>query len=335
MSGVIVVSIHKNVSELISYSNTKRHRKTEEEIRRTARLYDFKKTNRFSKDLHYVFECVYSNYVRVLSNYLFVRLGTNMKLNLESIGQMTYLDYVMNTSVDTVTAVFNLAPMKGSCLLNIKNDFAFMCIDNICGGSFENNPLTRDFTAIEKQLLKIVANFFIEPQQSCWNEFLTVEPSLKALEFNPLVIQLTSDNESVLVVDITIEVGGQEYPVKLAFPYVSLENIVDQLVIHNNRDQIALDPDEHSTSVIKSHIIQSDVDINVVLGQKNVPLAYISNLKVGDVISLDCKFNDLLPLQIEGKTHFYVQPGMNKNKLAVQVVEIENLEIEEGVNRHE
>ncbi|MGL4373947.1 MAG: FliM/FliN family flagellar motor switch protein, partial [Turicibacter sp.] len=158
---------------------------------------------------------------------------------------------------------------------------------------------------------------------------------LKALEFNPLVIQLTSDNESVLVVDITIEVGGQEYPVKLAFPYVSLENIVDQLVIHNNRDQIALDPDENSTSIIKSHIIQSDVEIDVVLGQKNVPLAYVSNLKVGDVISLDCKFNDLLPLQIEGKTHFYVQPGMNKNKLAVQVVEIESLEIEEGVNRHE
>ncbi|HAX73332.1 MAG TPA: hypothetical protein DCY20_07395 [Firmicutes bacterium] len=323
-------------NERLLYSNLhKGRRRTESEIQRLARPYDFKKTNRFSKDLMYVFESVYGNYVRVLSNYLFVRLGTNMRLHLESITQTTYLDFVMNVPSDTVMSVFTLAPMKGSFLFTFGNDFAFMCIDNICGGSFDNKPLLREFTAIEKHLLRIVAGFFIEPQKTCWQEFLEVEPTLKSLEFNPLVVQLASDNESVLVIDMNIEVIDNYYPIKLVFPYISLDNMTDQLIVHNNQDEVALAPDKKSMTMLEKHLVKTDVDLKVVLGETNVPLSTVNNLKVDDVIKLNTEVGELLPLKIEDKTHFLVQPGIHNNKLSVQVVTVEKDDEEKEVLNYE
>lgn len=312
-------------SQIVSYNRSKHERRSDAELKSLAVSYDFKKTNRFPKESMYILESVYSNYARLLTNTLSTRLGSQINVQIESIAQMKYIDYTLQNLNDGVTSIFTMDPLQGAFFLNIHNSLAFMCIDSICGGSIDYTPINREYTEIEKKLLSILIGYFLDPLKKSWQDYMKLSPTFKSLEFNLFNLQYIGDDESIAAVDITIQVGEKNYyPISYILPYRSMESILENFSKIINPDQQTISSTKESMSSIEHQLKSSEIEMKVILGKTDLEISKISQLKVGEIISLNSKVNDLLPLVTEDSTYFYVQPGMYNNKLAVQVVEILN-----------
>lgn len=318
-------------SQMMTINRRKFLRRSEAELQRLAKSYDFKKTNRFPKESITILENIYSTYVRTLTNTLSARLGAPVKMHIESISQMKYLDYMMQNEEGMVTSIFTMEPIQGSFFLNVSSPLAFMCIDSICGGSLGTHSFQRDFTEIEKKLLTILVGYLLEPLTKSWSDYASITPMLKSLEFNLFNMQYVTDDESVVVVDIMVEViDGHYYPLNFILPYRSMEGLLEKFVKLVTPDQHMVEPNQESMTLLETQLKNSQIEMEVLLGKTALPVSKINQLKVGEVIKLNSKVSDLLPIMTEEQIHFYVQPGMHSNKLAVQVVEIAD-ELTKGV----
>lgn len=298
-----------------------RTKKTQEQIDQSAKTYDFKRTNRFNKDLIGVFENVYNSYSRLLSNMLVMRLGTNMKLRLEQISQTAYLNYVASLTTETVSAVFTLSPMRGPLFFTFDSGFLLSAIDSILGGDFKRPKTIREFTEVEKEVIRVITGYFIDPQRTSWNEYLKVDPNFRTLEFNPVLMSLAPDLESLLILDFVIEVANLEFPLKLAIPHASVENVTQTLIGVKRHNDEPLPATDVTKALIRSNLNETPVELRVVLGRTQIQLSHLRNLQVGDVFQLSRQLDDLLPLYVEQDAMYLVQAGISKNKMSVQIVD--------------
>lgn len=300
---------------------TKKKKRTNEELEKIAKIYSFKKANRFTKDMIYVFETIYSSYAKNLISNLNIRFGVPMNVVLEGITTGVYEEHTKAMPTDCVITTFKLAPMQGLFLMIHDNEFGFRAIEGLCGGgSSEYERLNREFTDVEKNLLKIVAEHLIQPQRYYWKEFTSVTPTVKSIDFNPMAIQFVDDNEAILVVSISIELGDRVYPIKFIFPYNSLVNVVDKVFTLSKKAETTVDAEQ--SAIIQSRALKTSVEVDAVLGTAKISLGQARNLDVGDVIILNSKITDLLRVRIGGVDCFEAHPGMSDEKISVQIVKI-------------
>lgn len=300
---------------------TKKGKRTNEELEKVAKIYSFKKANRFTKDMIYVFETIYSSYAKNLISNLNIRFGIPMNVSLEGISTGVYEEYAKAMPTDCVITTFKLAPMQGLFLMIHDNEFGFRAIEGLCGGGGSDfEKLNREFTDVEKSLLKIVGEHLIQPQRYYWREFTSVTPTVKSIDFNPMAIQFIDDNEPVLVVGISIELGDKLYPIKIIFPYNSLANVVDRVFTLGKKTEAVIDAEQKA--IIQSHTLKTTVEVDAVLGHANISLAEAKNLAVGDVLILNSKITDLLKVRVGGVECFEAQPGTSNEQMSVQIVKV-------------
>lgn len=299
--------------------------KTQEEMQRLARIYDVKRTNRFNKEYVHFFESIYRNYARLLSNSLFVRFRIPMKLRLAEMSQVSYLEYVMDLPKDSVTTVYTLFPLKGPFCMTFDRCFSFLAVDSLLGGSFINEaPERREFTDVEKGIIRMAANAFVSPQDQCYSEYGRVDSAIRSIEFNPVLMQICSDDESVLVLDFVLEANEKEFPIKIAIPYGSIENLSEVLQIVRHQEDLLDAPTEESREKLDYHLKQARVESSVILGETKLTLHQLENLKEGQLIKLDRQVGAFLDFKVEDQVRFKVQPGVSGQKMAVQITEILN-----------
>lgn len=87
--------------------------------------------------------------------------------------------------------------------------------------------------------------------------------------------------------------------------------------------------DERNKEIITERIMASFVDLEVSLGKATITVDDFLQLERGDILPLDMKIADPLKMYIEGKLHYLVKPGIFNEKIAVQVLQYIEEDVEE------
>lgn len=292
------------------------------DLENKAKKYDFSSTNRFSKELLVFFENWGNNYSRLLSNSLLVRLRTNVKAHLELIHQMSYANYIEQNASDQISVVYNLPPLKGPFLLSFNHEFAGLSIDTLSGGNFGEGQALQEVTDVEKALIRILASYFLEGQQKCWQDYEPVNQKVRSVELNPSMIQLLPDNETVLVLEFMMEVGAGQFPLKLVIPHQSIENVIEKINKQTKEEEMLEQATEEERLFLEHVVKQLKVETVVELGKAQLSIEQTSQLREDCFIQLDRSIADLLTVYAEGVEIFKAQPVLMNGKLCIQVVEI-------------
>ena len=299
------------------------------DLEKKAKKYDFSSTNRFSKELIVFFENWANNYARFLANSLLVRLRTNTKVHVESVNQMTYASYIEQYATDQISVVYTLPPLKGPFLLSLDRTFAGLSIDTLSGGSFGDGEALDDVTDVEKALIRILASYFLEGQQKCWQDYEQVNQKVRSVELNPLMIQLLADNETILMLEFTLETSKGNFPLRVAIPHQSIENVIEKINKHAKEVDVFEVATEEERGFLERIVQQLEVEVAVELGKAQLSVSQASQLRENSFIQLDRSIHDLLTVYAEGIEIFKGQPVLMNGKLCIQVVEIsEGLETE-------
>jgi len=212
------------------------HKCCDDSDQRQIILYDFKRPNRVSKEELRAVKRIHDKVCNYLSINLFELLNTNTQIQLHSVDQMTYGEYLMGLPNPTSFNVFTLKPFEGKFTLEINPSIAYSIIDILLGGSGSYSKDTGTFTQIEISILNKVIIMILSSIKVGWDN------SVKDLEVAPFLndsvnyfnkLGLISQNEIVITCVIEVIIGKNSGLVNISYPVSNIYSILDKLYNKN------------------------------------------------------------------------------------------------------
>ena len=299
-----------------------------EEEKQKVKLYDFRSPQKFSKDHIRTLELIHDNYSRIISNYLTAQLRNNVKVKIESVEQITYEEFIHSIPNPTIITIFKMPPLSGSILFETNPQFVYQVIDILLGGSGSGKYKSREFTDIDKNIIMKIIQELISNLKLAWGDVVEVKPEIESLETNPALNQTLAPHEPVALITFSVEMGDNNTFINICIPYLSIEKVLDKLVVqywYQESDESLV---TQSREKLKNRLNVVDVPLAVTLGTASVTVNEFLNLSVGDVITLDSKCSDPVSILINENMHYIGKPGVIGKNMGVQILDIIDKDVE-------
>lgn len=291
-----------------------------EEKQRKIKVYDFKRPDKFSKDQIRTLSMLHENFARLLNTYLSTHLRTLIDVNVASVDQLTYGEFVRSLSNPSVIGVLTMEPLKGNVVFEINSNIAFAMIDRLLGGTGETLSKIRALTDIEEAVVRRIFGKALDNFKEAWSAVVQTSPRLEAMETNPQFTQIVPPNDMVVIVTLQVKIGTVEGLMNICIPYLVLEPVMSKLTTtYWVASSVAKESHPEQVEILQKKIRKTSVPLIVELGRIDITVHECLDLVVGDVLQLDTKVGEDLNLIVGRKPKFLCRPGTSGRKVAVQI----------------
>ena len=295
----------------------------QEQKQRKIKLYDFKRPDKFSKDQIRTLYMLHENFARLLNTYLSAHLRTMVQVSVASVDQLTYEEFIRSMPNPSVISIFEMRPLSGNALMEINPAIVFSIIDRLFGGVGTPPAKPRELTDIEQSIVARLVNKALESLSEAWRQVVNVEPRLEVIESNPQFTQIVPPNDMVVIITLQTRIAQTEGFINLCIPYLVLEPIMPKLTTSFwVASSIARAGSKTNVTQMQKKLERTLVPLTVELGRINVTVAEMLDLTIGDVVRLDARVNEELPVIIEQHQKFKCKPGSSNNRIAVQITQV-------------
>ncbi|WP_039655947.1 flagellar motor switch protein FliM [Clostridium tyrobutyricum] len=301
----------------------------EEEEKQKVKPYDFRSPQKFSKEHIRTLELIHDNYARIISNYLTAQVRTNVKVKVESVQQITYEEFIHSVPNPTILTIFKMPPLSGSVLFEINPQFVFEIIDLLLGGSGQGKFKSREFTDIDKNIIKVVNEGLISNLKLAWEDVMEVETEVEGIETNPALNQTLAPNDPVALITFSVEMGKNTTFINICIPYLSIEKVLDRLVVQywfQDSDEKVVG---ESREKLRNRLNIVEMNLSCVLGTVDVTVEQFLNLNAGDILNLNEKTTDPVKLMVEDHVYYYGRPGTIGKNMGVEILDIIDKDVED------
>jgi flagellar motor switch protein FliM len=288
---------------------------------RQVTLYDFKRPNRVSKEQLRAFRGIHDKMARSLASQISSIMRSIVEIQLHSVDQMTYGEFLMSLPNPTSFNVFSVKPLEGSGVIEINPSIAFPMLDRLLGGKGEPFDASREFSDIELSLFETILRVMMSTLKEAWAPVMDIYPNIESKESSPNVVQIVAQNEIVVMVVMEIIIGQSSGMMNICYPVIALEPVLPKLA---SRDLML---NETSTKKSRNTELQvllggAKVGLEAMLGDAELTLRDILELKNGDIVRLTSPANDTVTLCVDGKDRFRGQIGLRRFRKSIQITEI-------------
>lgn len=291
----------------------------EESRERPTHLYDFKHPDRISKEQLRTLRTIHDSFARTFGTYLSTILRTMVDINLLSIDQVAYSEYMLALSVPSCIYVISSKNLKGSGILEIAPQFALMLVDRLLGGSGSRVERVREITIIEQNILKRVVDKALVVLNDSWHHIAPINFYVESFESNPQFVQIAPASETAAVIFFEIVVRDMTLPLNLCLPYFVLEPLLQHLADESWMPLTPRGPVGEVTN-IQARLELTPLVLTVQLGQATLRLGDLLNMQKGAVIALKDRRDQELQIIVNGKVKFWGIPGIVNNQKAVKIL---------------
>ena len=314
--------IDKLLSALSDGSVSAEEVKADEEQKK-VKSYDFKRPDKFSKDQIRTLFMLHESFSRLLNTYLSTHLRTLVNVEVASVEQLTYQEFVQSLANPSVISILAVPPLKGNIIMEVNTEIAFAFIDRVFGGEGKSGIKTRVLTEIEEAVMRRFVEKATSHLKEAWANVVEFYPSLEATESNPQFTQIVPPSDMVVIVTIQMKVGDVEGMMNICIPYLVLEPVMSKLTTTFwVASSVSKDDDPEQIKILQRKIERTKVPFLVEMGDIDITISEFLTLGFGDVLQLDTKVDDELKCRIGRKAKFYCRPGTSGKKMAVQITRI-------------
>ena len=294
-----------------------------DEEQKKIKTYDFKRPDKFSKDQIRTLYMLHENFARLLNTYLSTHLRALVNVEVASVEQVTYREFVQSLGNPSVIGVLAVPPLKGNVIMEINTGISFAIIDRVFGGKGENTIKPRVLTEIEEAVMRRIFGKAMENFRDAWENVAKMEPKLEVIESNPQFVQIVPPSDMVVIITLQVKIGDVEGFMNICIPYLVLEPIMSKLTTTFwVAASVSKEDNPEQVKVLQRKIEKTSVPLIVELGSIDVSIREFLTLGFGDVLQLDTKVKDELKCLVGKKTKFYCRPGTSGKKAAVQITRV-------------
>jgi len=286
------------------------------------RNYDFRRAMRFSKDHIRIISRIHEHFGRLFTTHLSAQLRSFVQFQVESVDQVPYEEFIRSIPTLTVIQVMEFAPLEGKVVVEMSPQIVFAMLDRVMGGDAKGPYKERELTEIEEALLGRLLSGIPQFFADAWKNVVLLEPLLLSVESNPQFLQLTTPNETVLVITLSARIGSATGLINVCIPHVTLEPILPKLSTQYFMDG---SKSRHAgnlyTEKISIQMERTSLNLTVVLGETDLSLEDLLQLRVGDCIPLIAPIKEPLRVCIDNEPKFYASIGKTRNRYAIKIVD--------------
>ena len=252
-----------------------------------VRAYDIGRQERIVRGRMPTLELIHERFARLfrLGLYNFMRRTAEIQIN--PIKVQKYSDFVRNLVVPTNLNVVTPTPLRGFGLIIMEPTLVFQVVDHLFGGSGQIHTRIegRDFTPTEQRVIRRLLDEVIEEMRKAWEPVYPLKYEFVRSEMNTQFANICTPTEVVVTASFSVDLGSGGGDLFVCLPYSTLEPIRD--VIYSSFQADRAEADLRWVKLMTRQVQDAAVDLVTNLATARLTLREVSELEVGDVISLD------------------------------------------------
>ncbi len=289
---------------------------------RSVVTYDFKHPNRVSKDQIRTLENMHDNFSGHIGSTLSAVLRTMVDVDLVSVDQINYSEYIMSLVSPSCTYTFSAKPLEGLCVMDYSPTLVFSFIDRMFGGGEKVLEIERELTGIEKSVIGRIAHKVYRDLEKSWANMVPISIEQRSFETNPQFVQVVPAGETVIVVSLQLKLFSTTGLLTICYPYVSLETHLAKLSAQNWIDATKRKNLKENRENNRENLQKVGMELALVLARSKLRMREFLSLEIGDVVTTDVKIHNSVDLMVGGRKKFICRPGLFGKRRACQIEEI-------------
>ena len=286
--------------------------------------YDFRRPERVSKEQLKGLQSLFEAYARELSIVLPPFLRTVVRVDLTSIDQLTYDEFILSVARPTSMSIIDMSPLEGRAVLEMSPAMVFPIVDRVLGGKGMSLASPRELTEIENRIVYRIVLMILDSWKRAWEQLIELRMGVVNQESDPLIVQIVAGSEMVILVGYEVYVGEAVGSMNMCIPLMVLNPILDQISQQAHYQRRVSGEVAEMTRGLIAHIInEANVVIEPILGQTQLQLSEIARLQVGDIVPLDSSVNEPIRVEVGGVTRFLAAPGKKGKRSSVQLISLQ------------
>lgn len=292
--------------------------KTKDE--RVVVVYDLTSQDRIIRGRLPQLDVIYEKFMRAFRVSLSSALRKIASLNHASTDFLKFGEFINTLPMPTCMSVLRFSTLRGSALFVIETKLAYALVDSFFGG--DDRPYSKvegkDFTPIEISIVRKVVDLAIEDLEAAWESIHPIECSFLRTEVNPQFVGIVPPTDVIIASTFDVELENANGTITLVIPYSTIEPIKQKL---STGFQVESDQTDKKlwTSIIREQLLETELDVQVNLGQSEISLKELMSLKVGDVIPLDQDANGEFDVLVQEVKKFKGLYGLYHGSVAMQI----------------
>jgi flagellar motor switch protein FliM len=264
-------------------------------------------------------EVVYDRLVRLLTTSLRNFTSDNVEVSLDNITSMRFGDYLNSIPLPAMLAVYRAVQWDNLALITIDSGLIYGIVDILLGG--RSSPAVRvegrPYTTIETTLVSRMVEVILKDSETAFQPLSPVKFELERLETNPRFATIARPANAAILVRLRIDMEDRGGRVEILLPYSTIEPIRHLLLQGFMGEKFGRDPiwEGH----LANEIWNTEVPIDVVLDEFEVPLGRILNLKVGETLPMTRGKDDSVVLKSSGINLSRGYVGQSNGKMALKL----------------
>lgn len=291
-----------------------------EDFKRGAKLYNFRRPDKFSKEHLKALQDIHRDFVKHLATYMTGYLRMEVEIDVISVDQLTYEEYICSMPSHVQNSIFKLNPLSGEISMGMTPEVLSVVLDRMLGGAGVSGDTGKELTQIEELLTIKFVERIIKILEEAWGTIMPMKSEFVTLANGYHAVPITTSGEIVTLISFEIRLGQKNFGLmNICFPYPVLETVLPKLTPQYIYQHAAVVANEIGKNETLERIRNAELEMSVILGTTNIEVNDILALKVDDVIKLDQKLDEELVACVNNKKKFFVVPGVMQNKVCVKI----------------
>ncbi|MFH0920096.1 MAG: flagellar motor switch protein FliM [Fibrobacterota bacterium] len=292
---------------------------------RAVQIYDFRRPDRVSKDQMRTLQNLHEGYARLFSTTMTSYLRTLVEIELVSVDQLTYSEFIMSISNPSCIYVFQMEPLEGNAIFEINPALVFYMVDRLFGGQGKSLEQNRELTSIEESVMLKIAERALSDLKDVWEHIGIFNPKIVHYETNPQFVQVAPPSETVILVSLEVRMQNGSGLLSLCFPFMVLESIIGKLSGESWMKAQRVSTRE-TEKVVRKEIESRTIRVTAEIGNLTLSVRDLLQLKKGDVLLTDRNVDSRLGIRLNSQLKMEGKPGLVGRRKAIQITSFINKE---------
>lgn len=291
----------------------------ERDRRRRVVTYNFRRPDRLSKEQVRALYLLHDLFAHTLSSSLPLFMRAVSEVNLISVEQQSYGDYLRGLSDPTTIFTVAADSLRGVFAVEMNSSIAFPVIDRMLGGEGKELGEIRSATDLELKVLEGFLSVINENYREVWGTIVEFETEIMGRETRPQLLQIVPPNEIVAAVVYQVQIGDAKGLMSICLPVVMLEPVIDKFNKSSYAAESATPPE--ATLALLNTISAVKFQVSAELEKTASALSDLLELSVGDVLRTNHSVEKPINVAIADTVKFVGRLAALDGKMVVQVME--------------
>lgn len=279
--------------------------------------YNFRRPDRLSKEQVRSLYLLHDLFAHSLSTSLPLFLRAIAEVNLISVEQQPYSEYLRGLPDPTTVFTISVEPLRGVFAVEINSSIAFPIIDRMLGGNGEQLEEKRAATDLELKILEGFLSILVENYRDAWKPVTEFHTEVIGRETRPQMLQIIAPNEVVATIAYQLQIGEAQGAMSICLPVAMLENVIEKF------SQSAYLPTKttapEATSALLDAVSRIRVKVAADLEPVRAAVADLMGLSEGDVLRTNHRVENPARIRIGRDEKFTGRIASVEGRLVVQL----------------